>query len=213
MIENQIRDTTVYSPYTHPQPAGLLSVQEYLLTDVDGVRVLLLRWIKEIGFPIDSMTYEVVTLDAVGAELGRHTVSHVASDIPSAEIGQSFTLNRGIPVEGGCMHIRVRITEVKSGAYVYRVSGTTVTADYIPEEPWTYDPKAGDGEKITDESTLRVRSKRTGKVHLLGVAAFLAVLLIAASIILPYIADVFDGAFPDETAEACRPSAQALQIL
>ncbi len=213
MIENQTKDTTVYSPYTLPQPAGLLSVQEYLLTDVDGERVLLLRWVKEFEFPIDSMTYEVVMLDAVGTELGRRTATHLMSDIPPAEAGSVFTLNRGISVDGGCMHVRVRVTEVKSGSYVYRVSGNTVSTDYVSEEPWTYDPKAGDDAKLTDQSPLCVRSKRTKKVHTLWPAAFLAALLIAASIILPYITERLAESSPDETAQICRPAAQTDQIL
>lgn len=201
MTENQAGDTRVYSPYTLPQPSGLLSVREYLLTDMEE-RILLLRWVKEMEFPVDSMSYEITMLDAVGAELGRRTVTHTASDIPVIEPGVVFTLKRGIPVDEGCMNVRIRVTEVRSGAYVYRVSGHTVTADYISEEPWRYDPKAGSGERLTDRNPLFVRSKRTKKVHFLWPAAFLAALLIIVSIILPVMAKMIAEQLAQRSSEA-----------
>ena len=189
MTEPQTTDKTVYSPYTLPQPAGLVSVKEYLLTDMGKERVLLLRWVKEMEFPIDALTCEITMQDAVGAELGKRAVTYHATDLPPVEAGQIFTPIAGIPVDSGCMHVRVRVTELKSGSYVYRTAGTAVTTDYIPEEPWSYDPKAGARDGLTDQNTLRVRSKRAGKVRFLWPAALITALLLAVSIILPYFSD------------------------
>ena len=209
MIENQTGDMTVYSPYTLPQPAGLLAVREYLLTDVEGERLLILRWVRETEVPVDAMTYEIVMLDAVGAELGRRTATHLAADIPPAEIGAVFTLKRGIPVDEGCRNIRIRITEVRSGSYVYRTSGSTVVTDYIPEEPWSYDPNAGNREKLTDRIPLRVRSKRMGRVHHLWPVALLIALLLAAVITLPALTDILTNA-SEEASEVCFATPQIL---
>lgn len=189
MTQLPINDKTVYSPYTPPQPADLISVKEYLLTDTDGGRVLLLRWLKEMDHPIDTVTCEITMLDAVGTELGRRTAAYSSADIPPVPRGQIFTPTAGIPVDSGCMHIRVRVTEVRSGSYAYRTAGSTVITDYIPEEPWRYDSGAGEREKLTDRNTLRVRPKRAGKVRFLWPAALLTALLLAASIILPYLVD------------------------
>lgn len=180
-------DTTVHSLYALSQPGGLLSLREYLLTDVGGERVLLLRWVKEADVSIDSMIFEVIMMDAVGSELGRRTVTYEVSDIPPAEKGHLFAPERGIPVDSGCMEVRVNLIEVRSGSYVYRMGANTVTVDYLPEEPWVYDPRAGEQEKLTDSRGLRVRSKRRGKVHFLWLAALLTVLLILFSILSPYL--------------------------
>ena len=188
MMENQARDTRVYSPYTLPQPSGLLAVKEYLLTDVEEDRLLLLRWVRELEYFVDSLTYEIIMLDSVGAELGRKVVTHVAADIPFAEVGEVFALKRGIPVAVDCMSVRIRVTEVKSGAYVYRVVGEAVCMDYVSQEPWKLDSKAGKKEKLTDRNPLLVRSKRTEKVSFLWPAAVLAVLILVGSFILPPLA-------------------------
>ncbi|MBR5124924.1 MAG: hypothetical protein IKU90_07300 [Clostridia bacterium] len=213
MMENQTRDTRVYSPYTLPQPSGLLAVKEYLLTDMEEGRFLLLRWVRELEFPVDTLTYEIVMLDSVGAELGRKTVTHVASDIPAAEVGEAFALKRGIPVEMNCMSVRIRVTEVKSGAYVYRVVGEAVHVDYIPQEPWKLDPKAGKKEKLTDRNPLRVRSKRTEKVSFLWPAALLAVLILVGSLVLPPLVKQIAQQIREKAPQSTPTVSAIVQIL
>jgi hypothetical protein len=186
-METNIKDTAVRSLYAHPQPAGLCAVREYLLTRAEDTRVLLLRWIKEGDFTIDTMTFEVTMLDAIGVELGRKTVTWLDGDIPAAEVGHIFTPERGIPVDGSCMDIRIRLLEVTSGAYVYRVENNTVTVDYIPEEPWKYDAHGGEKQGLNEEHPLRVRSKRAGKVRHLWPIALLAVLFLAYTVVRPYL--------------------------
>ena len=190
-----MRDVTskgvaIHGLYAHPQPAGLCSLREYLLTDqpadAPGGRLLLFRFVKECDFPVDSMTLEVTMLDAIGSELGKLPVILRDSDIPPVETGCIFTPNLGIPVDGNCADIRVRLMEVTSGAYVYRVDGMTVTADYVPEEPWRYAPRAGEAEKLTEERGVRVRSKRSGKVRHLWPLALLTALLLICLITRPF---------------------------
>ena len=180
----------IHSLYAHPQPAGLCALREYLLVDqpthTHGGRLLLLRWVKECDFPVDSMTLEVTMLDAIGSELGKVPVTLRDSDIPPVETGHIFTPDLGIPVDGSCADIRIRLTEVTSGAYVYRVEGLTVTLDYAPEEPWRYDPHAGEKEKLTEERCVRVRSKRSGKVRHLWPLALLTALLLICLITRPF---------------------------
>ena len=135
--------TAVHSLYAHPQPAGLCALREYLLTDSEAGRILLLRWVKEGDFNIDAITFEVTMLDAVGGSLGCVTVTQKDGDIPPVETGHVFTPDRGIPVDGGCVDIRVRLLEVRSGAYVYRVENGAVVIDYDAPEPWRYDPQIG----------------------------------------------------------------------
>ncbi len=188
MSEMRTKDTAVHSLYAYPQPAGLCAVREYLLTDMEESRVLLLRWVKEGDFSIDSLTFEVTMLDAVGGELGRLTVTQKDTDIPPAEVGHVFTPERGIPVDGGCMDVRIRVLEVRSNSYIYRVENGTVTTDYEAEEPWRYDPQAGQDEGLTEANGMRVRSKRAGKVRHLWPVALLIVILLGYIILHPYLA-------------------------
>lgn len=178
--------TAVHSLYAHPQSAGLCALREYLLTDSEAGRILLLRWVKEGDFGIDSMTFEVTMLDAIGNNLGQVTVTQKDGDIPPVEAGHIFTPDRGIPVDGGCVDIRVRLLEVRSGAYVYRVENGAVITDYDAPEPWRYDPCAGEGEQLTEENPLRVRSKRAGKVRFLWPAALLTMLALVYILIIRF---------------------------
>lgn len=178
MIDERTKCTAVHSLYAYPQPAGLCAVREYLLTDLEDQRILLLRWVKEGDFSIDALTFEVTMLDAVGGELGTVTVTRRDTDIPDVETGHIFTADMGIPVDGGCMDVRIRLTEVRSGSYVYRVEKGNVTIDYRADEPWRYDPRAGQDEGLTEENGVRVRSKRAGKVRHLWPVALLTVLLL-----------------------------------
>lgn len=187
MSEYQTKDTAVRGLYAHPQPAGLCAVREYLLADMEEGRILLLRWVKETEYPIDEMTFEVTMLDAVGGELGTVTVTHRGDDIPSVETGHVFTPERGIPVDGGCTDVRVRLSEVRSDSYVYRIENGAVTVDYEAPESWRYAPRAGEREGLTDAAPLRVRSKRAGKVRFLWPAALLAVILLIYAVVRPYL--------------------------
>jgi hypothetical protein len=89
-------------------------------------------------------------------------------------------------VDGGCVDIRVKLLEVRSGAYVYRVENGAVITDYEAPESWRYDPRAGDRERLTEEMPLRVRSKRAGKVRFLWPVALLTVFALVYILIIRF---------------------------
>ena len=60
MIDDRTKQTAVHSLYAYPQPAGLCAVREYLLTDLENQRILLLRWVKEGDFALDAMTFGIM---------------------------------------------------------------------------------------------------------------------------------------------------------
>ena len=187
MTETVIQGAAIHSLYAHPQPAGLCALREYLLTNTDEGKLLLLRFAKEGDFTVDSMTFEITMLDAMGGELGKLPVTLRDSEIPPAETGHVFTPDVGIPVDGSCADIRLRLITVTSGDYTYRVEGGTVTTDYTPAEPWHYDPRAGEAEKLTEERGVRVRSKASGKVRHLWPIALLTALILLGIIAAPFL--------------------------
>lgn len=187
MTETVIQGAAIHSLYAHPQPAGLCALREYLLTNTDEGKLLLLRFVKEGDFTVDSMTFEITMLDAMGGELGKLPVTLRDSEIPPVETGHVFTPDVGIPVDGSCADIRLRLITVTSGDYTYRVEGGTVTTDYTPAEPWRYDPRAGEAEKLTEEKGVRVRSKASGKVRHLWPIALLTALILLGIIAAPFL--------------------------
>ena len=187
MTETVIQGAAIHSLYAHPQPAGLCALREYLLTNTDEGKLLLLRFAKEGDFTVDSMTFEITMLDAMGGELGKLPVTLRDSEIPPVETGHVLTPDVGIPVDGSCADIRLRLITVTSGDYTYRVEGGTVTTDYTPAEPWRYDPRAGEAEKLTEEKGVRVRSKASGKVRHLWPIALLTALILLGIIAAPFL--------------------------
>jgi hypothetical protein len=187
MTETVTKGAAIHSLYAHPQPAGLCALREYLLTNTDEGKLLLLRFAKEGDFTVDSMTFEITMLDAMGGELGKLPVTLRDSEIPPVETGHVFTPDVGIPVDGSCADIRLRLITVTSGDYTYRVEGGTVTTDYTPAEPWHYDPRAGESERLTEERGVRVRSKASGKVRHLWPIALLTALILLGIIAAPFL--------------------------
>lgn len=166
----------IRNPYTLPQPAGPCALQEFLLADLDRGRVLFLRWVKEEEVPLDSMTFEVTMLDALGGELGRVTVTHRGKDIPPVAKEGVFTPERGIPVENGCVDIRIRLLEVTSDAYIYREKNGLMVTEYRPPLPWKYLPRRDLERELARKQDLRVRSRRAGKVRFSWLVPLLAIL-------------------------------------
>ena len=82
MTETVTKGAAIHSLYAHPQPVGLCALREYLLTNTEEGKLLLLRFVKEGDFTVDSMTFEITMLDAMGGELGKLPVTLRDSEIP-----------------------------------------------------------------------------------------------------------------------------------
>lgn len=184
---NTDRLAAVRIPYTRPCPEGLMAVRDFLFTEAEGGRCLLLRWVKEADFEVDSFTFELEQLDAAGGCLGVIAVTYQGMDIPPIAPGETFVPERGIAVHRSCTDIRVRLTELISGSYMYRVKGNRVEIDYRISEPWVYGMWDGREDGLSDTVSLRVVSGRRRRVRLLWPAAVLSVLLLILVILAPFI--------------------------
>ncbi|MBQ9151361.1 MAG: hypothetical protein IJX72_03850 [Clostridia bacterium] len=187
---NTDRVASLKVSYTHPQPEGLVAVREYKLTEVDGVRCLLLRWAKEADFAVDGFTFELEELDASGACIRRAAVTYGEADIPAVAKGETFIPLQGIPVSEPCTDIRVYLTALTSGRYRYSIQGNRVTVDYDAPEPWVYDGRGGREDGLSDRVSLRVVSSRRRKVKLIWPAAVLFVVLLLLVLLLPFVSDL-----------------------
>ncbi len=197
---------SVKERYVHPQPEGLVSVQDFLLTGTDDGRCVLIRWSMDAEFPVDRFTFLFKELDAGGAVLREETVTYEGLDIPPAACGELFVTERAIAVSERCADIMVQLIELNSGNYVYRVRGTRAEVDYRVEDAWQYDKKAGRKEKLNKKISLRVFSKCRVKIKSRWLVTVLAVLLLAfviffpmiRLIVTPYIQALKEAIFPPE---------------
>ena len=188
-------------PYLLPQPEGLLRVKDLLFAEADGVRCVLLRWIMEADFPVDTMIFELSQLDAADECMGTVTLTYGREELSGLRKGDLLTPLAGIPVDSRCAAVRVQVVEVSSGRYIYRVKGTRVEAGYRPPEYWAYDKKPGRSDDLPDKVPLRVASKGRGRARFVRPVAILAVLLMLFLILYPYIRP-FIPEPEEETTEA-----------
>ena len=186
-------------PYTLPQPEGLLRVQDYLFTEVGGCRCVLLRWVMEADFPVDAFTFELSELDAADECIGTETLTYYQRDFHNVGTGDVFVPLDGVAVEEGCASVAVRLVEVVSGQYVYRVKGTRVEVGYRAPEYWSYDKNPGRGDRLSEEQPLRVKAKRRTRVGFILPAAVLALAVMLVAMVFPYIRPYLPN-FEEETA-------------
>ena len=159
--------------YEYLHPAGPVIPASYLLTCGESEQYLLLRWRLESEYSVDSFRYTLEQMDSGGRILAvsEHTCSHV----PAQTAGEEFIPTAGIVVHGRCTDVRVTVTEVRSGGYVYRLRGTAYEVDFEGEAPWVYEKKK---RGLSPKKSLRVRSKRGIHGRFLWVGPLLAVLLL-----------------------------------
>lgn len=181
-------------PYGYPQPTGLVAVREYLFTEAEGERVVLLRWAVEADFPVDRFRFCLEQLDGAGECLGSVTVTCGGKEPDGAGRGSLLTPSDGIAVDRKCEDIRVKLLEVVSGQYVYRPRGSGADMSFEPPLPWKYDEWGGGQEGLSDRVCLRTESMKSRGVGGVGagyraigaLAVLLSLLLTAWMILSPY---------------------------
>lgn len=171
--------------YIHPQPNAPVAVREYRIAEGDGVPCLLLKWALEDDVPVDGFRFAVEELDTAGDLLETLTVTCEGTEIPSVTLGECFIAPRAIRIREACADVRIRLLEVESAGYVYRIRNGRVTTDYAEEEAWSYVAEDGASDGLNAHTSLRVRSKLKRRVRFLWPAALLTFLLLLYAILSP----------------------------
>lgn len=200
--------TSAKELYLYPQPEGLLRVKDYLFTETEEGRCVLLRWVMEADFPVDFCTFELWELDAADECIRKTSLSYTRSDLEGLRPGDTFIPADGIPVREGCSSVRVQITAVYAANYVYSVKGTRVEVGYRAPEHWAYDKKPGREDNLAENVPLRVVGKRRTRIRYILPAAILAVLLMTAAALLPYVS-AEEGEPSPETETQTETAAEA----
>ena len=194
-------------PYVHPQLGGLVTVREYRMADVDGSPCLLLKWALEADFSVDRFRFSVDELDVAGELLETLTVTCEGKDIPPLSTGECFVPPCAIRLKEACADVRIRLLEVESAGYLYKIRNGRVTLDYEAEEPWVYGADDGVSDGLNTHTSLRVRSKMKRRVRFLWPAALLTFLLLLLAILAPSLPRAKGEAWLREST----PSAQDVQ--
>jgi hypothetical protein len=179
--------TSSKESYLLPQPEGVLRVQDYLFAEIGGTRCVLLRWVMEADYPVDSFTFVLTELDASEKPLHTRTLTCGRADVATVAKGAAFVPTDAIPVQEHCTAVQVQLTEVRSGNYAYCITGTRVEVVYRAPEPWAYDKKPGREDRLSDKHPLRVIRKRAVRPRFLWPAAVLTAILMILMLLDPYI--------------------------
>ena len=175
-------DAREASAYEYPQPDGPVRLREYLLTEGMTERYLLFRWEMVGEYPVDGFDYRLEQLDGLGRALA--VSEHTCFGAVSVPAGETFVPDEGIVVRSDCVDVRVQITRICSGGYVYRPSGNGYAVDFEGETPWIYDKKSRRKDRLQEEIPLRVTSKRGIHGRFLWVGAVASVVALIAVLIL-----------------------------
>ncbi len=178
--------------YEYAQPPAPVAVREYLLTRLEGERCCLLHWLLREDIRLDRMSFTLIQLDENGEELASSEITHEAGELPTVESGHLFAPPRAIPILPRCATVRVRLRELVSDVYLYRMTPTGVTVDYIADTAWVYDKKAPKKDKLKRRIPLRVTSKLGRRVRGVWPVALLGLLLVAWVISWPYLERVIN---------------------
>ncbi len=179
--------TSAKESYLLPQPEGVVRVQDYLFTEIQGTRCVLIRWVMEADFRVDSFAFELTELDVAENSLGTTAVTCGRADIGSAAKGTVFVPMEAVPVQEKCTAVKIRLTEVTSGNYVYGIKGTRVEPGYRAPERWTYDKRPGREDGLSDNRPLRVIRKRRSRVRFLWPVAVVTAILMLLMLLDPYV--------------------------
>jgi len=166
--------------YKYSQIGNFISVKNYIFIRHNNKKCLLLRFLNETEYPINSFEYTVVQMDASGKILAKTKMSHRSI---SLDPGKTYTLSHAIVVDEYCSDFKILFSEVYSENYKYHVRDGEVIAHYIKKEP----PLLNKYEKISDVTGFSVKPKRFGKPRL---AVFLAIIMILAVFALNIIFSV-----------------------
>ncbi len=168
--------------YELMQPDAPILLQDYILTDNASGKYCLLRWIKNFEYSITSIKLELTELDDSAMTCSVRCITFTEADLTQVNLGETFVPKSGIAVDPKCVSIRVKLIELQSDAYIYRLENEKIVIDYqiTPPQP-TSKAKKRRKYKRTQLSVLKADRR------LLGWAVALSVIILILVFVAPYI--------------------------
>ena len=157
----------------------ILSVKQYVFVRENNKKYLMLRFLNNANFLINSFEFWIVQKNVDGTEIAETKVR--IKDI-YARPGETFSPEKCFLVKDKCTDFEIRFVVIKSGHYEYRFKNGEVFVRYPLETNWIY----GDNDK----NYTHQESKLNKKVRFTSLILWIAVLMIFVAMIWPLISDV-----------------------
>lgn len=166
--------------YQYSQADNFITVKNYIFLKQNDKKGLLIRFVNDMPYKVDSMEYTVVQLDVNGAILGKTCIKHTAMNLLP---GSMFVSDDAVAVDDRCCDFRVVFAFVRSGDYLYTVREGNVVVDYaLPPRPLLSYKK----NRVVDVKTFSVKRK-TVKRPIISVISPLVALILSIVFIIMYI--------------------------
>ena len=168
--------------YRYPQPAGFVSVKDFVFARNNGRKCLLIRFSNDTSFRIDRLEYTVTQLDDKGEVIGK--TKQIKSGL-SLEYGCIFTTPDGVIVDENCSDIRVDMENICSGKIKYRFENGELNAEYMRDLTTIVEGKPKDNTEEPYER-LYVGEKKLFSVKKALLTAIIGLVFLTAAAVLLY---------------------------
>ena len=181
--------------YQYSQVNNFITVKNYMFLREKGKKCLLIRFVNDSDFTVDSMEYVVVQL-GVGGEIIDNT--KVVCKKMNLDPGEMYASDESVVVDDYCTDFRVVFSCVRSGDYVYTVREGRLVADYtLPNSALEI------GKKKSGRRVRRFRVKRRLIRHpLIATLAPIVALILAILCVTLYMVRDFVKTIPLRGAQA-----------
>ena len=166
--------------YRYPQPAGFVSVKEFVFARNNDIKCLLIRFSNDTSFRIDRLEYTVTQIDDKGEMIGK--TKQIKSGL-SLEYGCVFTTPDGVIVDENCSDIIVEMESICSGKVKYRFENGELNAEYMRDSIPIVEGKLKDNTEEPYER-LYVGEKKLFSVKKTLLAAIISLVFLTAAVVL-----------------------------
>ena len=182
--------------YQYSQVNNFITVKNYMFIRENDKKCLLIRFVNDSDFVVDSMEYVVVQLGVGGEIIKKSEVICKNMKLAPNEI---YAPDDALVVDDYCSDFKVVFSCVKSGDYVYTVREGRVVVDYtLPDPPLDLGKKKR-GSAVKRFGVQRRSIRRTAIATL---APIVALVLAIVCVSLYMVRTFIETTSPEETQES-----------
>lgn len=159
--------------YAYYQAGAFVEVKNFIITEKDDGRYLLLQFENKSDINVDSIKFSLIQLDCSGEVISKE--DHAFSELKMRG-GKDYALKSGLKLRTECNSFRVYMIYAACGKYQY-VFRNGQAIKY-------FDPRANEKNESSayyDKGSVTVSDRRTKVGRINGVVALLATLIVIAA--------------------------------
>ena len=197
MAHEQIISKGVYS---FSQVKDFISVSNYIFMHCGDKIALAIRFSNDTEHVFDSVTFDVIQLDALGKVIGKIRVEYSKMNFKP---GTTYVSSTGIAVDGTCVDFKIQFCEAYSSYYRYVVKNRRVVVYYDRKKAESLKPREWQPAAAPD-FTVKKKEYNKSKLSLLAV---ILTLLIVAGFNIYYLYSLYADTLPDKKEESAGQTA------